>query len=186
MAGRPRRLRPERLVSFDPAILCPLTTDAALAPGRGPGAGCRGDRRPGRAPDLCRVGRRGRRIRGGLAGLGVQRGEHVGVCLGNGPRWVALFLALGSMGAVTVPVNTRLRADEIGYALRQSRVRTLVMADRLLRVDFVAMLRSLCPEIDQRSARRRCPIWHGWSWSATTCRRRRSGGTPCWPRRGAG
>ena len=61
---------------------------------------------------------------------------------------MALFLALGSMGAVTVPVNTRLRAEEVGYALRQSRVTTLVMADRLLRVDFVAMLRGLCPAID--------------------------------------
>ena len=135
-------------MSFDPAVLCPLTTDAALR------------RAVALAPDVeAIVGPGGRltyaelaaevgRIRGGLAGLGVQRGEHVGVCLGNGPRWVALFLALGSMGAVTVPINTRLRVDEIGYALRQSRVRTLVMTDRLLRVDFVAMLRGLCPEID--------------------------------------
>ena len=70
------------------------------------------------------------------------------ICLGNGPDWMALFLAIGSMGAVAVPLNTRLHADEIGYALRQSRARTLFIADRLLRVDFTALLRGICPGVD--------------------------------------
>ena len=135
-------------MTFDPALLCPLTTDAALR------------RAVALAPDVeAIVGPGGRltyaeldaevaRIRAGLHGLGVQRGEHVGICLGNGPRFMALFLAIGSAGAVAVPVNTRLLADEIAYALRQSRVRTLFMADRLLRADFVTVLRGICPAID--------------------------------------
>ncbi|MXP65312.1 fatty-acid--CoA ligase [Roseomonas sp. M0104] len=88
-------------------------------------------------------------IRAALAAAGVRRGEHVGICLGNGPRWVALFLAIGSLGAVTVPVNTRFRAEEMAYALRQSRVRMLFLADRFLRVDFVGMLRGICPALDR-------------------------------------
>lgn len=135
-------------MTFDPALLCPLTTDAALR------------RAVALAPDVeAIVGPGGRltyaeldaevtRIRGGLHGLGVQRGEHIGICLGNGPRFMALFLAIGSAGAVAVPVNTRLLADEIAYALRQSCVRTLFMADRLIRTDFVAVLRGICPSID--------------------------------------
>lgn len=87
-------------------------------------------------------------IRAALAAAGVQRGDHIGICLGNGPRWVALFLAIGSLGAVTVPVNTRFRAEEMAYALRQSRVRILFLADRFLRVDFVGMLRDICPALD--------------------------------------
>ncbi len=88
------------------------------------------------------------RVRAALVAAGIGRGDHVGLCLGNGTRWVTIFLALGSIGAVTVPVNTRFRTEEMAYALRQSRVTTLFVADRFLKVDFIAMLRSLLPEID--------------------------------------
>ena len=87
-------------------------------------------------------------IRAALAASGVGRGDHVAICLGNGPRWVALFLAIGSLGAVTVPVNTRFRADELAYTLRQSRAGTLFIADRFLNIDFIGMLREICPGVD--------------------------------------
>ena len=87
-------------------------------------------------------------IRGALAAIGVQHGEHVGICAGNGPRWMALFLAIGSLGAIAIPINTRLRADEIAYALKQSRTRTLFLAETLLHIDFLSLLRSIEPAID--------------------------------------
>ena len=88
------------------------------------------------------------RLRAALGAAGIKRGDHVGLCLGNSISWISLFLAIGSLGAVTVPVNTRFRAEEMEYALRQSRVTTLFMADRFLKIDFIAMLRSVVPEID--------------------------------------
>ena len=135
--------------TFDPTNLCPLTTQSAL------------DRAATLAPDIdAIVGPGGRltyaalaaevaTLRGALAASGVRHGEHVALCLGNGPAWMALFLAIGSLGAVAVPINTRLHADEIAYALRQSRARTLFVADRLLRIDFIALLRAICPGIDR-------------------------------------
>lgn len=86
--------------------------------------------------------------RAALAAAGVHKGDHVGLCLGNGIAFETLFLALGTLGAVTVPVNTRLKADEIAYALRQSRVTRLFTADRLLNADFIATLREILPGID--------------------------------------
>ncbi len=83
-----------------------------------------------------------------LAALGVRRGDHVGICLGNSIRWIVLFHAIARLGAVTVPVNTRLKAEEIAYTLRQSDVTTLFVAGRLLRIDFIALLRQICPAID--------------------------------------
>jgi fatty-acyl-CoA synthase len=79
------------------------------------------------------------RIRAGLAAAGIGRGDRVGLCLGNGPDWVALFLALGAAGAVTVPVNTRFTADEVRYTLAHARVTTLFTADRVLSTDFTAL-----------------------------------------------
>lgn len=135
-------------MSLDLDAVCPLTTQRAL------------DRAAAIAPEVeAVVVPSGRitygalaaevaRLRAALAAAGIGRGDHVGLCLGNGPRWVAIFLALGSLGAVTVPVNTRFRGEEMAYALRQSRVRLLLTADRFLRADFVAMLRGICPGID--------------------------------------
>ena len=133
---------------MDLARICPLTTADALA------------RAATIAPDIeAIVAADGRltyaelsaevaALRACLAAAGIGKGDHVGLCLGNGARWMALFLALGSVGAVTVPVNTRFRGEEMAYALRQSRVSTLFVADRFLRVDFIAMLRGICPGVD--------------------------------------
>lgn len=88
------------------------------------------------------------RIASALAALGVRRGDHVGLCLGNSGRWVAIFLAIGSLGAVTVPVNTRFKESEMAFALKQSRVRYLITASSFLKIDFIAMLRAICPGID--------------------------------------
>lgn len=86
--------------------------------------------------------------RDALAAAGVRKGDHVGLCLGNSAEWVVIFLAIGSMGAVTVPINTRFVAAEMAYALKQSRVTTLVTCDRFLKIDFIAMLREVCPGLD--------------------------------------
>ncbi|MEV4602975.1 AMP-binding protein [Amycolatopsis sp. NPDC049253] len=124
-------------------IACPLTTHEVLA------------RAALLAPDVEAVvtaeervtygelARRVERVRAGLAAAGIGRGDRVGICLGNGPHWVALFLAVGAAGAVAVPVNTRCTADEVRYTLDHARVRTLFTASRVLNVDFAAMLREI-------------------------------------------
>jgi len=84
----------------------------------------------------------------GLRRLGLKRGDHFAICMGNTREWCTLFLAAGTIGAVTVPINTRFKADEIAYCLRQADVRMLAIADRFLSIDFIAMLRSVVPGLD--------------------------------------
>ncbi|KSV66678.1 AMP-binding protein [Sinorhizobium sp. Sb3] len=86
--------------------------------------------------------------RDALFAAGVRKGDHVGLCLGNSIEWVVIFLAIGSMGAVTVPINTRFVTAEMAYALKQSRVTTLVTCDRFLKIDFISMFREVCPGLD--------------------------------------
>ncbi|CAK7259841.1 MULTISPECIES: AMP-binding protein [unclassified Shinella] len=90
------------------------------------------------------------RIRDGLAAQGVRKGEHIGLCLGNSTRWVAIFLAIGSLGAVTVPINTRFVAAEMAYALSQSKVSRLILCDRFLKIDFIGLLRQIDPALTDR------------------------------------
>ena len=132
---------------MDLARICPITTQDALA------------RAVAIAPEVeAIVAPEGRitfaeleievaRLRAALAAAGVRRGDHVGLCMGNGPRWVAIFLAIGSLGAVTVPVNTRFTGQEMAYALRQSRVRLLILAAQVLKIDFLSMLSDICPGV---------------------------------------
>jgi fatty-acyl-CoA synthase len=88
------------------------------------------------------------RVAANLHRLGLRRGEHMAICMGNSVDWAVLFLAAASIGAVTVPVNTRFKAEELEYLLRQADIRMLCVADRFLGIDFIGMLRAICPEVD--------------------------------------
>ncbi len=90
-----------------------------------------------------------REVAAGLQALGIGRGDHVAVCMGNSLEWVIFFYAAASIGAVTVPVNTRFKADEMHYCLKQADVKLLFITDQFLRIDFIEMLRSICPAVDR-------------------------------------
>lgn len=89
-----------------------------------------------------------RRVGKALLARGVRRGDFVGLLCGNDEHWVASFYGAASIGAVTVPVNTRFKAAEIGFCLRQSDVRLMILADRFLKIDFVGYLREAEPAVD--------------------------------------
>jgi fatty-acyl-CoA synthase len=91
------------------------------------------------------------RVHGAAARMiaaGVQHGEHVGVLMGNSIDWVVLFYAAASIGAVTVPVNTRFKLDELNYCLKQGDVRVLFYVDTFLNIDYSQLLRDVEPAFD--------------------------------------
>ena len=51
----------------------------------------------------------------GLIRLGVQPGDKVSLWVTNRPEWLFCFFALAKVGAVTVPINTRFRTDDLEY-----------------------------------------------------------------------
>ncbi|MEI6503385.1 MAG: AMP-binding protein, partial [Armatimonadota bacterium] len=59
------------------------------------------------------------RLAGWLADVGgVGRGDRVTLALPNCPEFILTYWATLRLGAVVAPVNTRLRADELQYVLR--------------------------------------------------------------------
>ncbi len=56
----------------------------------------------------------------------VRPGDRVGLWLQNSFAWVASFLALNALGAVSVPINTRLTITELQVILRDAQVRALI------------------------------------------------------------
>lgn len=86
-----------------------------------------------------------RRTAAALHAAGVRKGDHVGLMLGNSGTWIQTFLGIASIGAVTVPVNTRFKADELRFCLRQADVRLLIFSDKFLGIDFRALLQGAEP-----------------------------------------
>ena len=57
---------------------------------------------------------------GSMQAMGLGHGDRVGILMGNDEKWLALFYGAALIGAVTVPVNTRFKAAEIDFCLKQS------------------------------------------------------------------
>ncbi|HSB40393.1 MAG TPA: AMP-binding protein [Methylomirabilota bacterium] len=83
----------------------------------------------------------------GLLGLGLGPGDHVVLWMPNCVEWNVANLAIAKIGAVTVTCNSRYKAFEVEYVLRQSDAGTLIMTDRFAAasVDYLEILRELGP-----------------------------------------
>ena len=62
-----------------------------------------------------------------LLGLGIQRGDRLGLMFPNQPEMLFLYFACFRIGAIVVPVNTRYQRPEIEYALDHSECRFLIV-----------------------------------------------------------
>ena len=65
------------------------------------------------------------RLAAGLARIGVAQGDKVAVLARNSHGFAALRFALARRGAVMVPINFMLKAEEVAYILRHAGARTL-------------------------------------------------------------
>ncbi|MGZ3361186.1 MAG: AMP-binding protein, partial [Xanthobacteraceae bacterium] len=101
-----------------------------------------------------------RRAAKAMHALGVQRGDFVGILMGNDETWVTLFYAAAAIGAVTVPVNTRFKSAELAFCLAQADVKVLFTADRFLKIDFLSFLRAAEPALDHTLPGRALPLLH--------------------------
>jgi fatty-acyl-CoA synthase len=91
-----------------------------------------------------------RRTARALLALGIRRGERIGLLLPNDADWVTLFFAAASIGAATVPMNTRWKAPEIAFALRQAECVAVFSAPGFLSQNFSAFLSAAEPAIASR------------------------------------
>jgi fatty-acyl-CoA synthase len=94
----------------------------------------------------------------GLIALGIGPGHNVALWMPNRPEWIHAALAVMRIGAVLVPINTRLRTEDAAYILGQSDSTALIIAARSGPVDYLAMASELLPSlasggVDLRDAR---------------------------------
>jgi acyl-CoA synthetase (AMP-forming)/AMP-acid ligase II len=73
------------------------------------------------------LARRVRALQAGLDELGVEPGERVAVVSPNAARMLELFYAVPSCGRILVPINFRLRSEEVAYIVDHSGASVLLV-----------------------------------------------------------
>ncbi len=97
------------------------------------------------------------RVAGGLASLGIGAGDRVAMLVGNRPEFVFTLLGTLRLGAIAVPMGTRLQTPEIAYIVEHCGAAVLVhdaeLTDRLPASADVPGLRARVVECPRAAAR---------------------------------
>jgi long-chain acyl-CoA synthetase len=72
------------------------------------------------------MNRTANRLGNALKSLGIDKGDRVGVQLLNCPQLIQSFFAAFKIGAILVPVNPSLRADELAYIYQDAGMKALI------------------------------------------------------------
>ena len=83
----------------------------------------------GRSFDWLEIDRRTDELAAGLAQLGVERGDRVGLLMGNRPEWCEVAMATLKLDAVIVPMNVRFTAPEVAFVAEDADCRIVVSED---------------------------------------------------------
>ncbi len=81
-----------------------------------------------------------------LYGIGVRKGEHVGIFARNSAAFVYAYMAIVSLGAVAVPINFQLSSREIAYVIQDAGIQHLLtykplkLTDQLVAYNYGAVL----------------------------------------------
>jgi fatty-acyl-CoA synthase len=87
------------------------------------------------------------RLAAGLSGLGLRRGDRVGIWSPNRAEWLVTQFATARIGAILVNINPAYRLHELEYALNASGCRAIVSAEQLRASKYLEMLQALAPEL---------------------------------------
>ncbi|MXW95618.1 MAG: AMP-binding protein [Acidimicrobiaceae bacterium] len=100
------------------------------------------------------------RVARGLMGIGVAKGDRVGIWSPNYAEWVLVQYATARIGAILVTINPAYRSSELEYVLNQSQISVLVAVESFLTSDY----RSMITEVWDRAPAERVVYLHTSDW----------------------
>ena len=83
----------------------------------------------------------------GLAGLGLVRGDRVGIWSPNRPEWIVTQFATAKLGLILLNVNPAYRLSELEYALKVTGARAVVSAESLRTANYIELLETVRPQL---------------------------------------
>ncbi|MYE76710.1 MAG: AMP-binding protein [Acidimicrobiaceae bacterium] len=100
------------------------------------------------------------RVARGFMGIGVAKGDRVGIWSPNYAEWVLVQYATARIGAILVTINPAYRSSELEYVLNQSQISVLVAVESFLTSDY----RSMITEVWDRAPAERVVYLHTSDW----------------------
>ena len=88
-----------------------------------------------------------RQLASALLGLGLAKGDRIGIWSHNNAEWVLMQLATAQVGLILVNINPAYRTAEVEYALNKVGCKALVAMPQFKTSDYLGMLRELAPEL---------------------------------------
>lgn len=82
----------------------------------------------------------------GLEKLGIKKGDHIALLLGNSPHYVIGLYGALRLGASVIPINPIYTADEIGYIVNNGDVKAVVAIDLL--VPMIEKMHMMLPQVE--------------------------------------
>ena len=92
------------------------------------------------------------RVAANLLSHGIESGDRVGIWSPNNLQWVVIQFATAKIGAILVNINPAYRISELEYVLNKVECKALVLAEKFKSSDYVGMLLSLAPELNDCEA----------------------------------
>ena len=99
----------------------------------------------GRSQTYAELQERTTRLANALADLGVGHGDRVATIQVNCPEQIEAYFATAKLDAVYVPLNFRVKADELEYMLNDATPKVLLVGDRY--TDLVLSVASRAPSV---------------------------------------
>lgn len=113
-------------------------------------AGQRAEGRPvlvyqGREISHAELAEESRRVAGGLARLGIGKGDRVACWMPNAPAYLAVYFACARLGAIVLSVNTRYRAVEVADIAGRAGAKAMIYWPDFKGIPFQDMLAEIDP-----------------------------------------
>ena len=86
------------------------------------------------------------RVAGGLASLGLGKGDRVALMLPNIPEFVFSFFGIQKIGAIVVPFNTMYKGREISFILQDSGAKAIICLSNFS--NLIQEVQSDCPLLE--------------------------------------
>jgi acyl-CoA synthetase (AMP-forming)/AMP-acid ligase II len=91
------------------------------------------------------IDERSNRLAHGLEGLGVKRGDCVGMVAVNCNEHVETYFAAAKLGSIFVPMNYRSKADELEYMINRAGIKALFVGSRY--IDLIDSIKTQLPTV---------------------------------------
>jgi fatty-acyl-CoA synthase len=82
----------------------------------------------------------------GLLGMGIGKGDRVGIWAPNCAEWTLTQYATAKIGAILVNINPAYRVRELEFVLNQSGTRLLIAASSFKTSDYAGMIAEVAPQ----------------------------------------